>query len=268
MRVSGQLNRELRGVYYQSGDIITTAIISPHLDFEMGNVFNLFLRVDISDKEIDVPIMGRRKVEGHIYDNIVGASKVKEVAITLFNNSTPQVKSTTSSIFRVFNTLNSSNRLFKVETKKGAVYYGGNGYILDKEYNLLLLLTLHGDRNSDGFLTYKTGRIYVNPKVFISDGLVEKGIVKDVIPAFITEGIRIPESSYPYILQNISTHSLDESGTLVHTSSKAEIVIADVTDKFIVKPKKPTPSTFSSEAANDYLLEHIDDIVRISCNEI
>ena len=48
------------------------------------------------------------------------------------------------------------------------------------------------------------------------------------------------------------------------TKPLPEIVVADVTDRFIVRPKKPTPSTFNNDAMNDYLLEHLDKVVQMT----
>lgn len=151
----------------------------------------------------------------------------------------------------------------KITTNTGEVYYGGNGYILDKDYNLLILYTLHGVME-DRILHYKTGRIYVNPKVFVSKGIVEKGIIKTVIPAFVQEGIMVDTNNIGVTAQDINIAIRNQNGFIQVIKPLPEIVVADVTDRFIVKPKKPTPSTFSNEAMNDYLLEHLDEVVQMT----
>ena len=94
-----------------------------------------------------------------------------------------------------------------------------------------------------------------------------KGIIKTVIPAFVQEGIRIDRANIEGVTyQEITIPIRNEYGRITggYTSPIPELVIADVTNRFIVKPKKATPSTFSNEAMNDYLLEHLDEVVQMT----
>ena len=264
MAISVQLNRQLHAIFLNRGSISFPDYIKPHLAFENNNVFNLFLRVDISGPEIDVPLMCKYRVEKGLLDNFNHSNSLKEVAVTLFENSHPQSRRTANAIFKAFQMNDNRDRLIKITTNTGEVYYGGNGYILDKDYNILILYTLHGVME-DRILHYKTGRIYVNPKVFVSNGIVEKGIIKTVIPAFVQEGIMIDTGNIGVTSQEITMPIRNEYGSFAgYTPPIPEIVVADVTDRFIVKPKKPIPSTFSNEAMNDYLLEHLDEVVQMT----
>lgn len=264
MAINAQLNRQLHDIFMNRGDISFPHYIESHLAFKNNNVFNLFLRVDISGPEIDVPLMCKYKVEEALFDNLHYPNYFKEVAVVLFENNPIQSRRTANAIFKTFQRSDISNRMIKITTNTGEVYYGGNGYILDKDYNILILYTLHGVMN--GYtLHYKTGRIYVNPKVFVSNGLVEKGIIKTIIPSFVQEGITINTGSIGITTQEITTYIVDEHG-LLYCNSKPlpEIIVADVTDRFIVRPKKPTPSTFNNDAMNDYLLEHLDEVAKMT----
>jgi len=263
MAISVQLNRQLHNIFLNRGAIQSPDHIKPILAFENHNVFNLFLRVDISGPEIDVPLMCKYKVEEGLLNNYNYPNSLKEMAVALFENSYPQSRRTANSIFKTFQMNNTRDRLMKITTNTGEVYYGGNGYILDKDYNLLILYTLHGVME-DRILHYKTGRIYVNPKVFVSKGIVEKGIIKTVIPAFVQEGIMVDTNNIGVTTQDINTIIRNQNGFVQVIEPLPEIVVADVTDRFIVKPKKPTPSTFSNEAMNDYLLEHLDEVVQMT----
>ena len=265
MAISVQLNRQLHDIFLTRGAIEFPDYIKPHLVLENNNVFNLFLRVDISGPEIDVPLMCKYSVEEGLLSNYNYPNSVKEVAVTLFENSYAQTRRTANAIFKTFLMNDTRDRLMKITTNAGEVYYGGNGYILDKDYNILILYTLHGVME-DRVLHYKTGRIYVNPKVFVSNGIVEKGIIKTVIPAFVQEGIRIARANIEGVTyQEINIPIRNEYGSAIgYTSPIPEIIVADVTDRFIVKPKKPTPSTFNNEAMNDYLLEHLDEVVKMT----
>lgn len=265
MAISVRLNRQLHDIFLNRGAIQFPDYIRPHLAFENNNVFNLFLKVDISGPEIDVPLMCKNKVEDGLLDNFSNPNSIKEVAIALFENGSSQSRRTANAIFKSFQMIEMENRLMKIITHTGEIYYGGKGYILDKDYNILILYTLHGVMEEDRLLHYKTGRIYVNPKVFVSNGIVEKGIIKTVIPAFIQEGIRINTNNIGSTFQEINMPISNSFGRITgYTTPIPEIVIADVTDRFIVKPKKPTPSTFSNEAMNDYLLEHLDEVVQMT----
>lgn len=265
MAISAQLNIQLHNIFLDRGAIQFPNYIKPHLAFENNNVFNLFLRVDISGPEIDVPLMCKYKVEEGLLSNYNQPNSLKEMAVSLFENSYPQSRRTANAIFKTFQMNDTRDRLMKITTNNGEVYYGGNGYILDKDYNILILYTLHGFME-DRILHYKTGRIYVNPKVFVSNGLIEKGIIKTVIPAFVQEGIMVDTSSFIGVTaQDINTYIRDSNGFVVQvTSPLPEIIVADVTDRFIVKPKKPTPSTFNNDTMNDYLLEHLDEVVKMT----
>lgn len=263
MAISVRLNRQLHDVFLNRGAIQFPDYIRPNLAFENNNVFNLFLRVDISGPEIDVPLMCKYKVEEGLLSNYNQPNSLKEMAVALFENSNPQSRRTANAIFKTFQMNDYRNRLMKITTNTGEVYYGGNGYILDKDYNLLILYTLHGVME-DRILHYKTGRIYVNPKVFVSNGLIEKGIIKTVIPAFVQEGIMVDTNNNGVTAQDINIVTRNQNGFVQVTEPLPEIVVADVTDRFIVKPKKPTPSTFSNEAMNDYLLEHLDEVVKMT----
>lgn len=263
MAISVQLNRQLHNIFLNRGAIQFPDYIRPNLAFENNNVFNLFLRVDISGPEIDVPLMCKYKVEEGLLSNYNQPNSLKEMAIALFENSYPQSKRTANAIFKTFQMNDTRNRLMKITTNTGEVYYGGNGYILDKDYNLLILYTLHGVME-DRILHYKTGRIYVNPKVFVSKGIVEKGIIKTVIPAFVQEGIMVDTNNIEVTAQDINIAISNQNGFVQVTKPLPEIVVADVTDRFIVKPKKPTPSASSNEAMNDYLLEHLDEVVQMT----
>lgn len=264
MAISVQLNRQLHDIFLNSDNLQEPNYIKPHLAFENNNVFNLHLKVDISGPEIDVPLMCKTSVENAISNNQTSGFNIKEVAVALFNNDYPVERRTANAIFKSFQMSDTRDRLIKITTNNGEVYYGGNGYILDKDYNLLILYTLHGVMG-DRLLHYKTGRIYVNPKVFVSNGLVEKGIIKTVIPAFVQEGIVVGSSRIGITFQEINDPIRNVFGSIVGvTKPIPEIVVTDVTDRFIVKPKKPTPSTFNNEAMNDYLLEHLEEVVEMT----
>lgn len=268
MAISAQLNRLLHDIFMSRGYVPLLGFTGPGLNLEKDNIFKLFLNVDITGNEVDVPLMCRSIVEAKIKNNFNIESeedKTKRVSITLLENGSSQVRRSASTIFKTFATLPLRDRILKIVTPKGEVYYGNRGFILDKDYNLLILYVLHAVKNADNTWTYKTGRIYVNPRVFTSNGLVEKHIIKTIIPAFIEQGIKIDtyNNNIPggIISQEIY---LRIEGTYSYTLPIPEIMIADVTDKFITIPKKLSPATFNSDAMNDFLLEHLEEVAETS----
>jgi hypothetical protein len=250
-------------IFYTNEGMYHPDRIRQEINLSHNTVFNVFMRVDVSGLEVDTPLFCRRVVEEAILDNYRVDGMTPEVSVLLYENAYPQQNRTANAIFKAFQQFPHQDRMLKVTTNKGEVYYGGNGFILDKDYNVLLLYTLHGLKNSDRTVTYKTGRIYVHPKVFVSNGLLEKGIVKTIIPAFVTDGIEISQESLGATSQTINVPVWRPDGRRAGvTRPLPEIVIADVTERFIVKPVKPNPVTYNNEAMNDFLLEHLDEVVR------
>lgn len=265
MAISVQLNRLLHDIFMSRGYVPRLSFTGPGLILENDNIFKLFLNVDITGNEVDVPLMCRSIVEAKIKNNFHIESeedKTKRVSLTLLESSSSQVRRSANTIFKTFATLPLRDRILKIVTPKGEVYYGNRGFILDKDYNLLILYVLHAVKNADNTWTYKTGRIYVNPRVFTSNGLVEKNIIKTIIPAFIEQGIKIDT----YTIGDIISQEiyLRIEGTYSYTLPIPEIMIADVTDKFITIPKKLSPATFNSDAMNDFLLEHLEEVAETS----
>ena len=78
MAISVQLNRQLHDVFLNRGAIQFPDYIRPNLAFENNNVFNLFLRVEISGPEIDVPLMCKYKVEEGLLSNYNYPNSLKE----------------------------------------------------------------------------------------------------------------------------------------------------------------------------------------------
>lgn len=219
--------------------------IDGNLNYLNNNVFNLFLHVDCVGPHVEVPLFCR----GYIERIICGGLDTTEVDIALFTNGLPSERRTSNAMFKAFTEVNFNKRLIKVTTSKGEVYYGGYGIILNRDMNPIFFCTLEGDITEEG-LTYNSAKIYINPSVLLIDSVLEKGLIKTIIPAYIENGVSI-YTSFP----NVNSHFRRKNGKII-----PEVVIKDVTDDFFVRPSKPKPSTFTRDKVNDFLLEHIDDI--------
>lgn len=220
--------------------------IDSDLNYLNNNVFNLFLHVDCVGPHIEVPLFCRGYVEEEL---IRHRQNITEVDIALFINGLSSEKRTSNSIFKVFTEVNFTKRLMKVITSKGEIYYGGYGIILNRDMNPIFFCTLEGDVTEEG-LTYNSAKIYINPSVLLVNNVLEKGLIKTIIPAYIENGVLIYTS-----FSNVNGQFKKKNGRVI-----PEVVIKDFTDDFFVKPSKPKPSTFTRDKVNDFLLEHIDDI--------
>lgn len=219
--------------------------INGNLNYLNNNVFNLFLHVDCTGPHVVVPLFCR----GYIERIICGGLNVTEVDIALFANGIPSERRTSNAMFKLFTEINFSQRLIKVTTSKGEIYYGGYGIILDRNMNPIFFCTLEGEVTEEG-LTYNSAKIYVNPSVLLTDSILEKGIIKTIIPAYVERGVSIYTS-----FSNVNKQFKKKNGKVI-----PEVVIKDFTDDFFVRPSKPKPSTFTRDKVNDFLLEHVDDI--------
>lgn len=228
----------------------------PHsgdFSYSNNNVFERFLETDLLGNEIECPVMARRCVEPALCEKASAgsnsASVVEKVSIPLYTeyNSTP--KRTASSIFKFFER-QTQTRLDKVVTSKGEVYYGGKGIILNAEFKVLALCVLEYNlKDGEELPILKKLKVYIHPSVFLSNGLLEKGIIKTYIPSFIDGDVHWSA----WITSN---------GRLPYR--KVEVIISDVTDKFIKTPVKPKVDEFTGENVNKLLLSKLDKICEIS----
>lgn len=261
MVINERLLRSLHNSFTLNSRCSFVTSVSPDVDLGRNNLFRIFLRVDLSGTEIEFPTITGKDSRDTITFNIRNENKIDDIAIPLFETQSHYERRTANSIFRLFQSMRDSDRLLKVITNKGEVYYGNKGLILDKDFNILFLTTIQGSIHENR-LVYTKARVYIHPKVFGSEGLLEKGLIKTVIPAFTTTGV---ETSMPRTVDNRINYYVTEKTTNGEirrlVKPLAEIVIADVSERFLVKPAKPNPATFHKDAVNDFLLTQLDDIV-------
>lgn len=219
--------------------------LNGNLNYLSNNVFNLFLHIDCIGPHVVIPLFCRNYIEKIICYGL----NITEVNMALFVNGLSYERRTSNTIFKLFTDVSFSKRLVKVITSKGEIYYGGYGIILDKNMNPIFFCAIDGEVTEEG-LIYKSAKIYVNPSVFLTDGILEKGIIRTIIPAYVEHGVSIYTS-----FSNIKCQFKKKNNVII-----PEIVVKDFTEDFFVKPSKPKPSTFTREKINDFLLEHIDDI--------
>ena len=227
-----------------------------HLSLDSNNVFRKSLVIEINNDEVEIPVIAREHFEELVSDNmdyptIMG---IKRIILPLYDNTPSQERSTFNSIIaHLFTNVGYGQRLQKITTNKGEVCYGGKGIIFDESYTPLLLCTLtaksvHTEDNGNTMVYYRPV-CHVSPKVFLeSDKLINKGIIKKLIPYYTNRDINPPRSNY-----NFSSNLEDR---------KVKVIVDDF-NKFFIEPIKPTPSACSNDALNECLIDNMDDIMML-----
>ena len=97
-------------------------------------------------------------------------------------------------------------------------------------------------------MSYYKPMIHVSPQVFLrGDGLIDKSILKKVIPFYVSHNI-----------DSVNTHAYFRSD--IPEGTKPQILIDDVS-KFIENPAKPTPQKCSDDVLNQILADNVDDVL-------
>lgn len=228
--------------------------IGMNLSLDSNNVFRRSLVVEVNDDEVEIPVIAREHFEQLVSNNMVYPTimGIKRIILPLYDNAPSQERRTFDSIIaQLFTNVGYGERLQKITTSKGEVYYGGKGIIFDESYAPLLLCTLtarkvHTEEDGDNMVYYRPV-CHVSPKVFLeSNKLINKGIIKKLIPYYTSRDINFPRNDYRFIS---------------NPEDRKVKVIVDNFDKFFVEPIKPTPSACSNDALNECLIDNIDDIM-------
>lgn len=255
MEFNIRFKRDLADIFYL-GENNASSTLRRELNLDSNNVFRKNLIVDLEGEELEIPVIARIHCET-ILTSLFREEKitpempqqVQKIVLPLYDNTYSITKRTFDSVIRQFFAgVSFSDRLQKIITVKGEVYYGGKGIILDKDLAPILLCTLKARKGYGEYIntiTYYRPVCHISPKVFTEPtSLMNKGIIKRVIPFYTTENITIPDF---YMYRNVTR------------SSTVEIIIDDFS-RFFVEPVKPTPSTCSNEILNQCLVDNLDDI--------
>lgn len=241
---------------FNSNDHNNPTQLERELSLDSNNVFRRSLIIEVNDDEVEIPVIAREHFESLVSEKINYPLTVgtKRIILPLYDNAPSQERRTFDSIImRMFNNVRFDMRLQKITTNKGEVYYGGKGIIFDESYAPLLLCTLtarkvHTEEGGNSMVYYRPV-CHVSPKVFLeSDKLINKGIIKKLIPYYTSRDINFPRNNYSF-----SSNPEDR---------KVKVIV-DNFNKFFVEPIKPTPSACSNDALNECLIDNIDDIMML-----
>ena len=238
---------------FNSGDCYNPTQLERELSLDSNNVFRRSLIIEVND-EIEIPVIAREHFEDLVLEkiNYPLAVGTKRIILPLYDNASSQERRTFDSIImQMFNNVRFDMRLQKITTSKDEVYYGGKGIIFDESYAPLLLCTLaarkvHTEESGNSMVYYRPV-CHVSPKVFLeSDKLINKGIIKKLIPFYTSEEVSFPNYMFG-----------------VNPESKKVKVVVDNFDKFFIEPVKPTPSAITNDALNECLIDNMDDIMML-----
>ena len=238
---------------FNSSECNNPTQLERELSLDSNNVFRRSLIIEVND-EVEIPVIAREHFEDLVLEkiNYPLAVGTKRIILPLYDNALSQERRTFDSIImQMFNSVGFNMRLQKITTSKDEVYYGGKGIIFDESYAPLLLCTLaarkvHTEESGNSMVYYRPV-CHVSPKVFLeSDKLINKGIIKKLIPFYTSEEVRFPDCMFG-----------------VNPESKKVKVVVDNFDKFFIEPIKPTPSAITNDALNECLIDNMDDIMML-----
>ena len=227
-----------------------------NLSLDSNNVFRRSLVIEVNNDEVEIPVIARAHFEKLVSDNMATPAimGIKRIILPLYDNAPSQQRRTFDSIIaQLFTNVGYGKRLQKITTSKSEVYYGGKGIIFDESYTPLLLCTLtarsvHTEDNGNTMVYYRPV-CHVSPKVFLeSDKLINKGIIKKLIPYYTSRDINFPRNNYSFSS---------------NPESRKVKVIVDNFDKFFIEPVKPTPSATTNDTLNECLIDNIEDIMML-----
>ena len=253
MEFSIRFAHGVRSVFNSSNYDNPTSQLERELSLDSNNVFRRSLIIEVND-EMEIPVIAREHFENLVLEkiNYPLAVGTKRIILPLYDNAPSQERRTFDSIImQMFNNVRFDMRLQKITTSKDEVYYGGKGIIFDESYAPLLLCTLtarkvHTEESGNSMVYYRPV-CHVSPKVFLeSDKLINKGIIKKLIPFYTSEEVNFPNCMFG-----------------VNPESKKVKVVVDNFDKFFIEPIKPTPSAITNDALNECLIDNMDDIMML-----
>lgn len=251
MEFSRRYTDSLNRIFSFYGEANIDDIACDVVSLDQHNAFDRMFVVDVSSDEIEVPMFAKAVIEDVVVQNMSRGTSFQKVVIPLYVNTYNQTRRTADSIINEFSRVSFNNRLQKVTTNKGEVYYGGRGIILDGNFKPLILCSVLCKKEkfrSNEYMDYYKPIIRINPEVFLNEtGLINKTILKKIIPFYLTHAI-------PDI--RTRTRFRDK----LPEDRKPQILIED-SSRFIETPAIPNPNTCSNEALNKLLLDNIEDVI-------
>lgn len=176
-------------IYANTGVFVTQACLEEH------DILNGYICTDVNHTgSFEVPMAMLPYLE-----TILAQPKIKwkQIAMPLYYGNTV-IKNTPDAIIRYFfrEIPGGNKRLSKVRTRKGEVYYGGNGMIFNQHMKPLVLYTATVTDITSITSVYRTSimratisalNVRVSPQVLLKDDALKKSIVSKAIPSLVSK---------------------------------------------------------------------------------
>ena len=214
----------------------------------------------IDNREMEVPAQMLYSLcdltSGNVYEH---SEAYSEMVVPLIWGDTILKRSADSILCQLFarRVFRGANKIQRITTTKGCIYYGGPGIILKEERGIIrpLLLytsTIQGIRRTsyNATLSIVQGprvnglNLRVAPSVFSDGDIVSKCIVKKLIPALLKplDGASLPLSMF-----------LEQKKTVT-----PRVIVEDLSN-WILQPVKPKMSSFNHDFRQFFADERIID---------
>ena len=105
-----------------------------NLSLDSNNVFRRSLVIEVNNDEVEIPVIARNHFEKLVSDNMTYPSimGIKRIILPLYDNAlSREIRTFDSIITQLFTNVGYGERLQKITTNKGEVYYGGKGIIFE-----------------------------------------------------------------------------------------------------------------------------------------
>lgn len=220
------------------------------VSYESSSIFNRYLNIDLRGPIVESPIICKDIVERSLNDGLANDGIKKDYLIlSLYKGGRESTARTAESIIKNLLGTSYNNRLNEVHTPKGICYYGGAGMIFDSTMTCILLYTIKYDIK-DNVVKMITPVLHIHPKVFMSNDIVEKNIIKRIIPIMLEKKVSLTAI--------YAINDFNYNGSRNFTSKIPEIVISERANDFISTPDTPVLDNFTNEKVNEYLANNID----------
>lgn len=155
-----------------------------HNSFYYDSVLSKVFRIKYAHNNFEIPLSGINNFMSAIEFNFPRPDDVFYMPLRYNSITSANTYKTPGMLFYNLLTYDSIKRAI---SSKRELYYGGNGIIMDAHKNPIILCVVSADKNTRW--TFKELIMYINPKVFVSSGVLEKFIVSRLIPYIVANGI-------------------------------------------------------------------------------
>lgn len=207
------------------------------------------------DKFISVKSSSHNEVPVFCFETIVSYLRHEGneviLPLTYINGRVDKAYKTAHMLFHhLIKTPTVGQRLTRIRASSGEIFYGANGILLDSNRNPIMLATI----KTEGLLNINMEELilYINPKVFSSEGILNKYIKDKIIP-HILSGIYLTGGSY---IRGVNNRiSIDSYGS--YRSVTPKIVISDTINNFFT-----TVVDDGRDDASEIILHNLEDFFR------